>query len=70
MRSLTSAASPSWCEQAARAFDDVAEELQQSLERDKIAKKVMRTRFLQHFLKICPRFYDAQKYRELVGYAA
>lgn len=29
------------------------EELQQSLERDKIAKKVMRTRFLQHFLKIC-----------------
>ena len=46
------------------------EELQQSLERDKVAKKVMSTRFLQHFLKICSPFYDPQKRREPVGYTA
>jgi predicted metal-dependent hydrolase len=45
-------------------------ELQESLARDKYARKVMGRRFVSHFFKICSPFYDPAKRREPNGYQA
>lgn len=44
------------------------DEVEQSKERDKYAKKIMGRRFFSHFFKICSPFYDPLKRREPVGY--
>ena len=46
------------------------QEVEESIARDKVAKKVMGRRFVSHFLKICSPFYDPLKRREPIGYAA